>query len=151
MKYIDLNTINLRYSYFPFLAHSVSIHPQHLMLNNNTTCISWALCINSRCTQVQKHVSYCSNGEPRPKFILEDFGYIIIKVSLWTLANYNCTYLIHTWHGIFSFIHITYAYIMLLHIYHIYTYNMQNRCTNKEWSWAFPYYILTLRIIYKWT
>ena len=123
---MDLNTINLRYSYLPFLAHSVSIHPQHLMLDNNTTWISWALCtslcIHSRCTQVQNHASYCSNGEPRPKFILEDFGYLIIKVSLCTLANFNCIYLIHTWHGIFSFIqshmHISCynIYITYIHI-----------------------------------
>ena len=117
---MDLNTINLRYSYLPFLAHSVSIHSQHLMLNNNTTCISWALCtslcIHSQCTQVQKHTSYCSNGEPRPKFILKDFGYLIIKVSLCTLVNFNCIYL-YT-HGMASFhLYISYMHILCYNIY----------------------------------
>ena len=36
---------------------------------------------------------------------------------------------------------------MLQHTYLIHTLNMQDECTNKEWSWAFPNPILTFRIL----
>ena len=45
----------------------------------------------------------------------------------------------------FIHIHISYIHSMLQHTYLIHTLNMQDECTNKEWSWAFP--ILTIRIL----
>ena len=59
-------------------------------------------------------------------------------------------YISHTyiaWHCTFIHIHISYIYSMLQHTYLIHTLNMQDECTNKEWSWAFPNPILTLRIL----
>ena len=47
----------------------------------------------------------------------------------------------------FIYIHILYIHSMLQHTYLIHTLNMQDECTNKEWSWAFPNPILTLRIL----
>ena len=59
-------------------------------------------------------------------------------------------YISHTyiaWHYTFIHIHISYIHSMLQHTYLIRTLNMQDECTNKEWSWAFPNPILTLRIL----
>ena len=59
-------------------------------------------------------------------------------------------YISHTyiaWHCTFIHIHISYIHSMLQCIYLIRTLNMQDECTNKKWSWAFPNPILTLRIL----
>ena len=59
-------------------------------------------------------------------------------------------YISHTyiaWHCTFIHIHISYIHSMLQHTYLMHTLNMHNEGTNKEWSWAFPNPILTLRIL----
>ena len=74
----------------------------------------------------KKYASYCSNGEPRPKIMLEDFR-VIIKVSLCTLAilTFHASH-VKFKHGICAYIHISYASILcitfsMLQIYHIYS------------------------------
>ena len=75
---------------------------------------------------------------------------IYIYISHTYIACHPFIYISHTyiaWHYTFIHTHISYIYSMLQHTYLIHTLNMQDECTNKEWSWAFPNPILTLRIL----
>ena len=64
---------------------------------------------------------------------------------------YVSIYISHTyeaWHCTFIQIYISYIHCMIQHTYLIHTLNMQDECTNNEWSWAFLNRILTLSIYY---
>ena len=96
---------------------------------NGYKCCS--LCCN--CYNLKKACSRHSAGQTRPS--TRPCIYIYI----------SHTYI--AWHCTFIYIHISYIHSMLQHTYLIRTLNMQDECTNKEWSWAFPNPILTLRIL----